>query len=102
MPRGTQFGGDGEGHHKIGHGKQASLLFGCPSLLVERTALRATPVVAAVIGVVVFATPHTAVDPPAHHRGPAFKHATHRPTVGGAYAFPVITEVIPPMITQDV
>ena len=52
---GAQLRGKGEGDHEVGHGQEPGFLFGGPDLLVERAALRAGPVVAAVVGVVLAA-----------------------------------------------
>lgn len=49
--KGAKFLWQGEGDHEVGHWQETSFLFGGPDLLIERAALGAAAMVAAVIGV---------------------------------------------------
>jgi hypothetical protein len=97
---GAQLGGEGEGHHEVGHGQEAGFLFGAPDLLIEGAALRAVAVVATVVGEVFLLAVFTAVKPPPHGGGAARQCAAQRPVMGRGQTRGKGTGVARPMLAQ--
>lgn len=98
---GAEFPGNGEGDHEVGRREEPGLLPGAPDLLVERTALRAVPVVAAVVGEVIPAADPAPVEPASELRGAAGEDAAYRPVVGGTKLRGIGRPEGRPMRTQD-
>lgn len=98
----AQFGRDSKGHHEVGNREQPCLLPGAPELLVERAALRAVAVVAAMVGEVVLRASIALVEPTAQLGSAARENAPHRPVVCRAEPGAVGRGVALPMLPQKV
>ena len=96
-----EFGGNGEGHHEVVGWQEAVFLLPAPELLFEGPALGATAVIAAVVGEVFSMAGWAAVETSAEPWGPAPKHASHRPVVGGAEHVSVFVGKVLPMFCED-
>jgi hypothetical protein len=86
--KGTEFFGEGEGDHEVGHGEEPRFLFGGPDLLVEGSALGATAVVATVVGELFFLAAVALIESATERCGAAREGAPHGPVV-------VVGELVP-------
>ena len=82
LAKGAQLGGKSEGDHEVGHGQEFGFLLSSPDLLVERPALGATAVVAAMVSVVMFAASLATIEAASHLGSAARQSAPHRPVMG--------------------
>lgn len=98
----AQFFGDGEGDHEVGHGQESGFLFGGPDLLVERAALGAGAMVAAVVGVVFGLASAALIETPAECGRAAREDAPHGPVVVGGELVAVGAGVVFPMPAEQV
>ena len=96
----SEFGGQGEGDHEIGHREESGLLPGGPDLLVERAALGTVAVVATVVGKVGVMAIIAAVEPAAHLGSAARQSAPHRPVMGRGESRAVAPGIARPMLAQ--
>jgi hypothetical protein len=98
----AEFFREGEGDHEVGHGQEPGFLFGGPDLLVERAALGAGAVVAAMIGVVNFPAAFALIALAAEGGRAAREDAPHGPVVVGGELVPVGMGVAFPMPAEQV
>jgi len=99
---GAQFRRQGEGDHEVGHRQEPGFLFGRPDLLVERTALRATAVIATVIGIVLLVAAVADVELAAEQVRTAREDAPHGPVVVVGELVSVGTGVVEPVLTEQI
>lgn len=94
--------GQGEGCHEVGNRQKPGLLFGGPNLLIERTTLRATAMVAAMIGIMFGSTPLTLIETTTKLGRTAREDAPHGPVMVGVEVLPVGTGIIQPVLAEQV
>jgi hypothetical protein len=98
----AKFCGESESDHEVGHGQESRFLFGRPDLLVERAALGAGSVIAAMVGVLFGFAAMTLIETSAEYGRAAREDAPHGPVMVGVELVSVGTGVVEPMLTKQV